>query len=69
MKYHLIVIAALTIYIFRHAARKNSHDKNDNSFHGCAGCGASAFCSDLKKYEAVAEGACKGPEKVNPLKF
>lgn len=52
----MAAIAALTIYIFKHAMKKEDLEKEGCSgYKGCASCAASEYCNHISSLEKFAE--------------
>ena len=52
----IVGIAALTVYIFRHAMKKEDLGKDGCSgYKGCASCAASEYCNHITILEKVAD--------------
>lgn len=52
----IVAIAALTVYIFRHAMKKEDLGKDGCSgYKGCASCAASEYCNHITSLEKFAD--------------
>lgn len=52
----IIAITALTVYIFRHAMKKEDLGKDGCSgYKGCASCAASEYCNHITSLEKFAD--------------
>ena len=52
----IVGIAALTVYIFRHAMKKEDLGKDGCSgYKGCASCAASEYCNHITSLEKFAD--------------
>lgn len=52
----IVGIAALTVYIFRHAIKKEDLGKDGCSgYQGCASCAASEYCNHITSLEKFAD--------------
>ena len=51
----IAAMAWFTYYVFKHGKRADEMPDGQAHARGCAGCGAAAYCNDVKRFEKVVD--------------